>query len=214
MSPVGRGNTRCRVTDDTLTFELSDGRSISAPLAWYPRLLHGTAEERTRGGSSARDTESTGQTSTKTSASRTCSPAGGRPRAKLRSRNGSDGGGDARHNSSQPGSRSGSSSPSAPGKVEDARLFPTDRLAPRTGRAEDLNDLVGGYAPPEVSACFKAWTSPSPALSRSLGCVSPDGADHPGDGMIPNRRNAINKKTLFATSSFVQLGEGPRVDHG
>lgn len=36
------------VTDDTLTVELSDGRSISAPLAWYPRLLHGTAEERLR----------------------------------------------------------------------------------------------------------------------------------------------------------------------
>ena len=29
-----------------LTVELSDGRSISAPLAWYPRLLHGTREER------------------------------------------------------------------------------------------------------------------------------------------------------------------------
>jgi Protein of unknown function (DUF2442) len=36
------------VTDDTLTVELSDGRSISAPLAWYPRLLHGTSEERGR----------------------------------------------------------------------------------------------------------------------------------------------------------------------
>jgi len=36
------------VTDDTLTVELSDGRSISAPLAWYPRLLHGTVEERRR----------------------------------------------------------------------------------------------------------------------------------------------------------------------
>ena len=34
------------VTDDTLTAELSDGRTISTPLAWYPRLLHGTAEER------------------------------------------------------------------------------------------------------------------------------------------------------------------------
>ena len=28
------------VTDDTLTAELSDGRSISVPLAWYPRLAH------------------------------------------------------------------------------------------------------------------------------------------------------------------------------
>lgn len=34
------------VTADALTVELSDGRSISVPLAWYPRLLHGTPEER------------------------------------------------------------------------------------------------------------------------------------------------------------------------
>jgi len=34
------------VTEEALTVELSDGRSISAPLAWYPRLLHGTPEER------------------------------------------------------------------------------------------------------------------------------------------------------------------------
>jgi hypothetical protein len=34
------------VTGDALAVELSDGRSISAPLAWYPRLLHGTPEER------------------------------------------------------------------------------------------------------------------------------------------------------------------------
>jgi hypothetical protein len=34
------------VTGDALTVELSDGRSISVPLAWYPRLLHGAPEER------------------------------------------------------------------------------------------------------------------------------------------------------------------------
>ena len=34
------------VTEDALTAELSDGRTISTPLAWYPRLLHGTPEER------------------------------------------------------------------------------------------------------------------------------------------------------------------------
>lgn len=34
------------ITGDSLTVELNDGRSISAPLAWYPRLLHGTLEER------------------------------------------------------------------------------------------------------------------------------------------------------------------------
>ena len=34
------------VTDDTLSTDLSDGRTISVPLAWYPRLLHGSLEER------------------------------------------------------------------------------------------------------------------------------------------------------------------------
>jgi len=34
------------VTDDTLTVDLVDGRTVSVPLAWYPRLLHGTPEER------------------------------------------------------------------------------------------------------------------------------------------------------------------------
>lgn len=34
------------LTDDTLMVDLSDGRSASVPLAWYPRLLHATSEER------------------------------------------------------------------------------------------------------------------------------------------------------------------------
>ena len=34
------------MTDETLTAELSDGRTISVPLAWYPRLSHGSREER------------------------------------------------------------------------------------------------------------------------------------------------------------------------
>jgi len=37
---------RVVVTEDNLVVDLSDGRSISASLAWYPRLLHGTPEER------------------------------------------------------------------------------------------------------------------------------------------------------------------------
>ena len=37
---------RVTVTDDTLTVELSDGRTLSVPLAWFPRLVHGTAAER------------------------------------------------------------------------------------------------------------------------------------------------------------------------
>jgi len=38
--------TALRVTDDTLIIELADGRSLSAPLAWYPRLMHGSPAER------------------------------------------------------------------------------------------------------------------------------------------------------------------------
>lgn len=34
------------VTEDMLTARLSDGRTISAPLAWYPRLVCATPEER------------------------------------------------------------------------------------------------------------------------------------------------------------------------
>jgi Protein of unknown function (DUF2442) len=34
------------VTEDAITVELSDARSISVPLAWYPRVLHGSTWER------------------------------------------------------------------------------------------------------------------------------------------------------------------------
>ena len=34
------------VTDDALTVDLSDGRTVSVPLPWYPRLLHGRPAER------------------------------------------------------------------------------------------------------------------------------------------------------------------------
>jgi len=37
---------RVRIANDTLTVDLADGRTISVPLAWYPRLLHGTPDER------------------------------------------------------------------------------------------------------------------------------------------------------------------------
>jgi hypothetical protein len=40
--------TNVVVTDDTLTVDLSDGRTISVPLAWYPRLVHGTPDERAK----------------------------------------------------------------------------------------------------------------------------------------------------------------------
>jgi Protein of unknown function (DUF2442) len=34
------------VTDDSLTVDLSDGRTVVVPIGWFPRLLHGTPEER------------------------------------------------------------------------------------------------------------------------------------------------------------------------
>jgi len=34
------------VSEETLSVDLVDGRTISVPTAWYPRLLHGTQEER------------------------------------------------------------------------------------------------------------------------------------------------------------------------
>ena len=34
------------VTDESLGVELSDGRSITVPLGWYPRLVHANESER------------------------------------------------------------------------------------------------------------------------------------------------------------------------
>ena len=34
------------VTEDSLTVDLADGRTVSVPIGWYPRLVHGTAKER------------------------------------------------------------------------------------------------------------------------------------------------------------------------
>ena len=45
MAPGATGVT---VTEDTLTTDLTDGRTISVPLAWYPRLIHATPDERAR----------------------------------------------------------------------------------------------------------------------------------------------------------------------
>lgn len=35
-----------QTTEDTLGVELSDGRTISVPIEWYPRLLHGSCNEK------------------------------------------------------------------------------------------------------------------------------------------------------------------------
>ena len=35
-----------QVTEDTLSVDLADGRTISVPVAWFPRLRNGTPRER------------------------------------------------------------------------------------------------------------------------------------------------------------------------
>jgi hypothetical protein len=37
---------KVEVTDDTLSIDLEDGRSVSVPIEWYPRLANGTPAER------------------------------------------------------------------------------------------------------------------------------------------------------------------------
>jgi len=34
------------INDDTLSVDLEDGRTVSVPIGWYPRLAHGTPAER------------------------------------------------------------------------------------------------------------------------------------------------------------------------
>ena len=43
--PVARAQ-HVTVTEDALSVDLADGRTIVAPLVWYPRLLHGIPKER------------------------------------------------------------------------------------------------------------------------------------------------------------------------
>jgi len=36
------------ISEDTLSVDLSDGRTISVPIEWFPRLVHASPEERMR----------------------------------------------------------------------------------------------------------------------------------------------------------------------
>lgn len=44
--PSAPAATRVDVTDETLSVDLVDGRTVSVPLLWYPRLANGSAAER------------------------------------------------------------------------------------------------------------------------------------------------------------------------
>jgi len=39
---------RVSVSEDALVVDLADGRTITTPLAWFPRLIHGTPAERAK----------------------------------------------------------------------------------------------------------------------------------------------------------------------
>ena len=43
---VGPAATHVTVSETTIDIKLSDGRSLSVPISWYPRLEHGTEAER------------------------------------------------------------------------------------------------------------------------------------------------------------------------
>lgn len=43
---AGESVKNVHFTEDTLSVDLMDGRTITVPLAWYPRLLHATPEQR------------------------------------------------------------------------------------------------------------------------------------------------------------------------
>jgi hypothetical protein len=55
-----------RVDADSVSVDLMDGRTITVPLAWYPRLADATAEQLRTGRSPAPAMASIGLTSTKT----------------------------------------------------------------------------------------------------------------------------------------------------
>jgi len=44
---AGERVTDVRISEDKLSVDLLDGRTIAVPLAWFPRLLHATDEQRT-----------------------------------------------------------------------------------------------------------------------------------------------------------------------
>ncbi len=45
MNP-GEKIVNVEITEDELKVDLLDGRTVTVPLAWYPRLLHASPEDR------------------------------------------------------------------------------------------------------------------------------------------------------------------------
>ena len=72
------------VTDDTLSVDLEDGRTIAVPIGWYSRLAHGTPAERANVQISGGDMACIGLNSMRISALRDCCWASNRPRVPPR----------------------------------------------------------------------------------------------------------------------------------
>lgn len=60
------------VSDDTVSADLEDGRTISVPISWYPRLAHGTPTERANVQISGAGLECIGLNSMRISALKAC----------------------------------------------------------------------------------------------------------------------------------------------
>ena len=48
MNNPGEQVKDVRLHEDSFSVDLMDGRTITVPYAWYPRLLHATPEQRNR----------------------------------------------------------------------------------------------------------------------------------------------------------------------
>jgi len=46
QAPAPARITQVTITDEMLSVDLEDGRTIAVPIGWYPRLAYGTAAER------------------------------------------------------------------------------------------------------------------------------------------------------------------------
>jgi len=46
LAPESIAAVDVQVTEDSLSVELADGRNVSVPVGWYPRLAHATPQER------------------------------------------------------------------------------------------------------------------------------------------------------------------------
>ena len=75
---------RISVTDDALVVELADGRTITVPLAWCPRLRTERMRNDHAGGLLATAKEFTGRISTRISASTDFSAGDARARRRFR----------------------------------------------------------------------------------------------------------------------------------